>query len=78
MDSTLQGVYLNIPKADMKLFKALARKMGWKMTIQTEKESVKRVDAKRDVINELHGSVQLPEGFDYKTELRQAIYEKYL
>lgn len=37
MDSTQQGIYLNIPKADMKFFKELTKKMGW--TVST-KESV--------------------------------------
>ena len=29
METTIQSVYLNIPKADMKFFKELAKKMGW-------------------------------------------------
>ncbi|MDL2247385.1 hypothetical protein LJC05_01460 [Bacteroides sp. OttesenSCG-928-J23] len=31
MESTLENVYLNIPKADLKLVKELAKKMGWKV-----------------------------------------------
>ena len=40
MDSTIQSVCLNIPKADMKLFKELAKKMGW--TVDTKENILKK------------------------------------
>lgn len=45
MDSTLQGIYLNIPKNDVKFFKELAKKMGW--TIDTKESMLKKYIATR-------------------------------
>ncbi|NDV57425.1 hypothetical protein [Bacteroides sp. 519] len=40
MDSTLENVYLNIPKDDLKFVKELAKKMGWK--IETKDSLLKK------------------------------------
>ncbi|MEY8589051.1 hypothetical protein [Phocaeicola sartorii] len=78
MDSLLQSVHLDIPQADLNFFKELAKKMGWRVTVSTNKNDAIQVDAKRNIINELHGCIRLPENFDYKKELERAICEKYL
>ena len=37
MDTTMnQGVFLSIPKSDIKFFKELAKKMGWDIDIREE------------------------------------------
>lgn len=37
MDTTMnQGVFLSIPKSDMKFFKELAKKMGWDIDIRED------------------------------------------
>lgn len=45
MDSRLENVYLNIPKADMRFFKELANKMGWK--VETKETILKKYIASR-------------------------------
>lgn len=45
MDSTLQGVYINVPQADMKFFKELVKKMGW--TVETKESLLKKYISKR-------------------------------
>lgn len=45
MDSALQNVYLNVPKADLKFLKEFADKMGW--TIETKDSLLKRYIASR-------------------------------
>lgn len=61
METTIQGVYLNIPKADMKFFKELAKKMGW--SVETKEKLLKNYIAKRpakvelsddDILNEVN------------------------
>lgn len=61
METTMQGVYLNIPKADMKFFKELAKKMGW--SVETKEKLLKNYMAKRptkvelsddDILNEVN------------------------
>ena len=37
MDTTMnQGVFLSIPKSDIKFFKELAKKMGWDIDIRED------------------------------------------
>ncbi|MGG6499105.1 UNVERIFIED_CONTAM: hypothetical protein NY603_39875, partial [Bacteroidetes bacterium 56_B9] len=51
METTIQSVYLNIPKADMKFFKELAKKMGW--SIETKESLLKNYISKRPTKVEL-------------------------
>lgn len=41
----MQGIYLNIPQADMKFFKELTKKMGW--TVDTKESMLKKYIAAR-------------------------------
>lgn len=62
MDTTMnQGVYLSIPKSDMKFFKELAKKMGWNIDIREDflKEYIasrpKKTDlSEEDILKELN------------------------
>ena len=40
MDSTLRGVYINVPQADMKFLKELVKKMGW--TVERKESLLKK------------------------------------
>ena len=51
METTIQSVYLNIPKADMKFFKELAKKMGW--AIETTESLLKNYISIRPTKGEL-------------------------
>jgi hypothetical protein len=51
METTIQSVYLNIPKADMKFVKELAKKMGW--SIETKESLLKNYISKRPTKVEL-------------------------
>ncbi len=52
MDSALHTVHLDIPQSDLSFFKELAKKMGWKMTVSTNKDEKIQTDAKRDIMND--------------------------
>lgn len=41
MDSTLRGVYINVPQADMKFLKELVKKMGW--TVERKESLLKNI-----------------------------------
>ena len=45
MDSTLRGVYINVPQADMKFLKELVKKMGW--TVERKESLLKKYISKR-------------------------------
>ena len=62
MDTTMnQGVFLSIPKSDIKFFKELAKKMGWDIDIREDflKDYIasrpKRVDlSEEEILAELN------------------------
>ena len=45
MDSTLRGVYINVPQADMKFLKELVKKMVW--TVERKESLLKKNISKR-------------------------------
>ena len=68
MDTTMnQGVFLSIPKADIKFFKELAKKMGWDIDI--------REDFLKDYIASRPKRVNLSEE-EILAELNAIRYEK--
>ena len=68
MDTTMnQGVFLSIPKSDIKFFKELAKKMGWDIDI--------REDFLKDYIASRPKRVNLSEE-DILAELNAIRYEK--
>ena len=68
MDTTMnQGVYLSIPKSDKKIFKELAKKMGWDIDI--------REDFLKDYIASRPKRVNLSEE-EILAELNAIRYEK--
>ena len=68
MDTTMnQGVFLSIPKSDIKFFKELAKKMGWDIDI--------REDFLKDYIASRPKRVNLSEE-EILSELNAIRYEK--
>ena len=68
MDTTMnQGVFLSIPKSDIKFFKELAKKMGWDIDI--------REDFLKDYIASRPKRVNLSEE-EILAELNAIRYEK--
>ena len=68
MDTTMnQGVFLSIPKSDIKFFKELAKKMGWDIDI--------REDFLKDYIASRPKRVNLSEE-ELLAELNAIRYEK--
>ena len=68
MDTTMnQGVFLSIPKSDIKFFKELAKKMGWDIDI--------REDFLKDYIASRPKRVNLSEE-EILAELNTIRYEK--
>lgn len=61
MDTTLEGMYLNIPQSDVKFFKEFAKKMGWEINTKESllkeylKSRPKKVDiSDEDILSELY------------------------
>ena len=68
MDTTMnQGIFLSIPKSDIKFFKELAKKMGWDIDI--------REDFLKDYIASRPKRVKLSEE-EILAELNAIRYEK--
>lgn len=68
MDTTMnQGIFLSIPKSDIKFFKELAKKMGWDIVI--------REDFLKDYIASRPKRVNLSEE-EILAELNAIRYEK--
>lgn len=68
MDTTMnQGIFLSIPKSDIKFFKELAKKMGWDIDI--------REDFLKDYIASRPKKVNLSEE-EILAELNAIRYEK--
>ena len=68
MDTTMnQGIFLSIPKSDIKFFKELAKKMGWDIDI--------REDFLKDYIASRPKRVNLSEE-EILAELNSIRYEK--
>ena len=68
MDTTMnQGIFLSIPKSDIKFFKELAKKMGWDIDI--------REDFLKDYIASRPKRVNLSEE-EILAELKAIRYEK--
>ena len=68
MDTTMnQGIFLSIPKSDIKFFKELAKKMGWDIDI--------REDFLKDYIASRPKRVNLSEE-EILAELNDIRYEK--
>lgn len=77
MDTTLQGIHLDIPQSDMSFFMELVKKMGWKATFGKKVEGEAKTSSDDALVDQLYGSVHLPVDFDYKKELAEAINAKY-
>lgn len=73
-----QNITVDIPQADMAFFKELAKKMGWNILSSEHLLKDENKAAKRDIVERLYGSIRLPEDFDYKKEVQNAIVAKYL
>lgn len=75
MDTNL-NVNISLPESEFNLLKKLAKALGWNLFIQ-RKEDELSISKRKELVEKLYGCVQLPEEFDYKKELEQAISEKY-
>lgn len=74
----MQGIYVDIPRSDMKFLEELVRKRGWKIRVPFAKAKEHEKQGQADVVDKLYGAVRLPENFDYKAEIKRAILERYL
>ena len=69
------NVNLNVPQSDVNFLSKLVKKMGWGMT-QSQTVPSSAMD-KMELVKRLYGCIQLPENFDYKEELTNALSDKY-
>lgn len=70
------NVNISLPQSEFAMLKKLAKALGWNLFVQQEDDCF-NVSQRNELIKKLHGSVQLPNNFDYKTELEQTLSEKY-
>lgn len=75
MDTNL-NVNISLPESEFNILKKLAKALGWNLFVQTKEDELS-ISKRNELVEKLYGCVQLPENFDYKKELEQAISEKY-
>lgn len=75
MDTNL-NVNISLPESEFNILKKLAKALGWNLFVQTKEDEL-NISKRNELVEKLYGCVQLPEDFDYKKELEQAISEKY-
>ena len=68
------NINLNVPQSDLHLLERLAEKMGWEMT---RKVSSSTSADKVALLQRLYGCIELPDDFDYKAALSDALNQKY-
>ena len=64
------NVNINLPQSEFAILKKMAKALGWDLFIQQEDNNINMLQ-RNELVKKLHGSVQLPENFDYKTEMEQ-------
>ena len=62
------NVNINLPQSEFAILKKMAKALGWDIFVQQEDNHINMLQ-RNELVKKLHGSVQLPENFDYKTEL---------
>lgn len=70
------NVNISLPQSEFAILKKLAKALGWNLFVQQQERSID-IKERKKIIEELYGCIQLPEEFDYKKELEQAISDKY-
>ena len=70
------NVNINLPQSEFAILKKMAKALGWDLFVQQEDNNINMLQ-RNELVNKLHGSVQLPENFDYKTEMEQVLAKKY-
>lgn len=69
------NVNINLPQSELTILKKMAKAWGWNLFVMQENTS--GVAHHEELVKKLYGCIQLPEDFDYKKELEQAISDKY-
>ena len=64
------NVNINLPQSEFAILKKMAKALGWDLFVQQEDNNINMLQ-RNELVKKLHGSVQLPENFDYKTEMEQ-------
>ena len=70
------NVNINLPQSEFAILKKMAKALGWDLFVQQEDNHINMLQ-RNELVKKLHGNVQLPENFDYKTELEQVLSKKY-
>ena len=55
----------SLPQSEFAILKKLAKALGWNIFINQEDVDMNMLQ-RNELVKKLHGSVQLPENFDYK------------
>ena len=70
------NVNIKLPQSEFAILKKMAKALGWHLFVQQEDNNINMLQ-RNELVKNLHGSVQLPEDFDYKTEQEQVLSKKY-
>ena len=70
------NVNINLPQSEFAILKKMAKALGWDLFVQQEDNNINMLQ-RNELVKKLPGSVQLPENFDYKTEIEQVLAKKY-
>lgn len=70
------NVNISLPPSELDILKKMAKALGWNLFVQQEDNRTDRLK-RQEILQKLYGCIQLPNDFDYKKELEEAILEKY-
>ena len=70
------NVNISLPPSELDILKKMAKALGWNLFVQQEDDRTDRLK-RQEIVQKLYGCIQLPNEFDYKKELEQAVSERY-
>lgn len=70
------NVNISLPPSELDILKKMAKALGWNLFVQQVDDRTDHIK-RQEIVQKLYGCIQLPNDFDYKKELEEAILEKY-
>ena len=73
---TNMNVSISLPQSEFAILKKMAKALGWNLFVEQDADSID-ISQRNKMVEKLYGCIQLPDDFDYKEELENALSKKY-
>ena len=73
---TNMNVSISLPQSEFAILKKMAKALGWNLFVEQDADSID-ISQRNKMVEKLYGCIQLPDDFDYKEELENALSQKY-